>query len=232
VYSRELADRVLEFGVSGKLIRNALVMYDRQTESLWSQVLGKAIRGDLKGQELTFLPSWQTTWEDWKARHPDTLALVKGYRGIRDPYTRYYDSGQAGVLGETFEDDRLSTKEFVIGVQVGSDAVAYPFRYLSEIPVVNDTVGERPVLVVFDAEHASGVVFSREVDGRVLTFEWEEALRLRDKETGSIWDGLNGRAISGELEGATLARVKSTRSFWFGWKDFYPDTRVWGLEGS
>jgi hypothetical protein len=220
--------QVLEFGVSGKLIMNVLVMYDRQTDTLWSQLLGEAVEGELKGQKLEFFPSWQTTWEDWKTRYPETLALVKGYRGNRDPYASYYDSYAAGVIGEEFEDDRLGTKDFVVGVSIGEEAMAYPFWTLNDEPVINDVLNGVLILVVFDAETASGIAFNREVDGRSLTFINNGQLQLRDEETGSTWDALVGEALSGEFIGTTLERVKSTSSFWFGWKDFYPDTGVYG----
>ena len=230
MYSREVAGQVLDFGVSGKLIMNVLVMYDRQTNSLWSQLLGKAVEGKMVGQELEFLPSWQTTWQDWKTRYPDTQVLVKGYRGLRDPYLSYYASGQAGVIGETIRDNRLDTKEFVIGVALGDQAIAYPFRTLNDQPVVNDIIGDQPVLIVFDANNASGVVFEREFDGQTLNFEVVAELQIRDTQSGSIWDGLTGAGLSGEYAGEQLSRVKSTSVFWFGWKDFYPQTRVFGEE--
>ena len=64
---------------------NALVMYDRQTNTLWSQFLGQAVRGDLLGEFLEPIPLTMTTWERWVAEHPDTLALDKGngrYAGL------------------------------------------------------------------------------------------------------------------------------------------------------
>jgi hypothetical protein len=82
VYAREIEGQEFTFGVSGKLIRNVLVMYDRQTGSLWSQLLGEAIDGDMVGASLSFLPSWMMSWKEWKAMHPDTVALDKnGRRG-------------------------------------------------------------------------------------------------------------------------------------------------------
>ncbi len=208
---------------------NVLVMYDRQTDSLWSQLLGKAIRGPLQGTELEYLPAWQTTWEDWKERHPDTLALVKGYTGAFDPYQSYYRSRSPGVIGETRRDDRLETKQFVIGVTDGGAAKAFPFEALNQQPVVNSLVGDLPVLVVFDAETGSGVAFSRLVGGRTLTFKADSLPLLIDSETGSAWDGFSGAALQGEFAGSQLERVKSTTSFWFGWKDFHPSTEVYTL---
>ena len=209
---------------------NVLVMYDRQTKSLWSQLLGKAVQGQLAGTELEFMPSFQTTWADWKERYPNTLALDIGFAGTFDPYESYYRSGATGVIGETIIDDRLYVKEFVIGVEQNGEPAAYPFSVLNDQPVVNDIVGGVPVLVVFDREFGSGVVYSRELGGQVLNFSGGEDLVLTDDETGSTWDGLTGTATSGPLAGEILERVKSTRSFWFGWKDFYPDTRLYGID--
>jgi len=218
------------FGVSGKLIMNVLVMYDRQTGTLWSQLLGEAVEGPLKGTRLEFLPSWQTTWADWKARYPHTLAIQKGYRGSFDPYESYFSSNRAGVIGETLQDERLYVKEFVIGVEQNGEAVAYPYSVLNEQPVVNDQVGGVPILVIFDEDTGSGVVFERFHEGQEMVFRSEAGLTLVDENTGTKWDGLTGEALEGPLAGQALARLKSTRSFWFGWKDFYPQTRVYGID--
>ena len=232
MYSREINGQEYTFGVSGKLIRNVLVMYDRQTGSLWSQLLGEAVEGDLVGTKLTFVPSWMTTWEEWKAMHPDTVALDKGSRvGKRDSYDSYYVSSSAGVIGETFRDERLYTKEFVIGVELGDTAVAYPYSVLNDEPVVNDTVADTDLLVVFNPESAVGIVYNRQVDGQTLTFKADgDSLTLTDEETGSTWDAFSGVATAGSLAGTQLERIKSTTIFWFGWKDFHPDTLLYGIE--
>ncbi len=77
------------FGVSGKLIRNVLVMYDRQTESYWSQLLGESVAGEMVGTKLEFLPSWMMTWSQWKELHPDTVALDKGGRAGQPRFIRW-----------------------------------------------------------------------------------------------------------------------------------------------
>jgi hypothetical protein len=229
VYSRLIDGEEYTFGVSGKLIMNVLVMYDRQTDTLWSQLLGEAVEGPLKGTKLEFVPSWQTTWSDWVSTHPDTIALDKGFGGRYDPYTSYYSGSSSGVIGRENIDDRLYVKEFVVGVEQDNQAVAYPFSVLNDTPVVNDEVGSTPVLVVFNEDTGTGVVYDRRIDGESLTFENSEGLTLTDAETGSLWDGLSGEATSGPLAGQILTRLKSTSSFWFGWIDWYPDTRIYGL---
>ncbi len=229
MYAREIEGREFTFGVSGKLVRNVLVMYDRETESYWSQLLGEAIQGEMAGTRLEFLPSWMTTWGDWKARHPDTLALVKPFAGAGDRYAGYYQSGQTGIMPETIRDDRLYVKEFVVGVELPGDlAKAYPFRALNAAPVVNDAVGEHQLLVVFNVDPLAWAAYDREVAGQLLTFSpGDEPWILTDDQTGTTWDGFSGEAIAGPLAGTTLRRFKSTSSFWFGWTDFHPDTLVY-----
>ena len=233
VFARETGQQTLTFGVSGKLIMNALVMYDHQTDTLWSQFLSRAVEGPLQGTRLELLSALQTDWGTWVDLHPDTLALDKGGRFTTDPYEDYYLAKDAGVLGESRKDDRLHTKEFVIGLEEDGMARAYPFSALNESPVVNDTFQGTPILVVFNANSATGVVFERTVRGRTLTFDpveepTGELSQMVDEETGTLWQALTGKAVEGPLAGTTLEQVPSTYSFWFGWKDFFPHTEVFG----
>ena len=230
MYAREIEGQEFSFGVSGKLIRNVLVMYDRQTESYWSQLLGEAVAGTMIGTKLEFLPSWMMTWEQWKELHPDTLALDKqGRRGGSDSYDGYYTSDRAGVIGKTNDDERLYTKEFVVGVELENSAVAYPFSVLNEESIINDSIDENELLVVFDRHGGTGLVYDRYLDGELLTFsQAAENMTVSDEETGTVWDAFSGEAIDGPLAGKQLDRVKSTIVFWFGWADFHPDTLIYG----
>ena len=230
MYAREVEGQALNFGVSGKLIRNVLVMYDRETESYWSQLLGEAIEGQLRGTKLEFLPSWMMTWSEWKSLHPETLALRKPPGTSVDNYIGYYQSDRTGIIPEHNQDDRLYEKEFIIGVELPDGvAIAYPFRVLAETPIINDDPAGFNLLVVFNREQTAGVVYDRIVAGQLLTFtpDPNDWYLLTDDATGSTWDAFSGLAIAGPLEGTQLTAVKSTSSFWFGWNDFHQDTLVY-----
>ena len=220
------------FGVSGKLIMNALVMYDHQTRTLWSQFLGEGVKGPLTGFELAVIPTTQTTWASWRQLHPDTLVLEQRGRYQSDEYSSYYRDGRAGVLGETREDKRLSRKELVLGVNVEENTKAYPFRVLESQPIVNDSLAGQDVVVFFDDITDTALVYGRKVDGQTLTFRLEgnaagaQAI-LVDDETGSRWMAFTGKAVEGELKGKTLDRRPSHLSFWFAWKDWNPDTELY-----
>jgi Protein of unknown function (DUF3179) len=89
--------QVYSFGVSGKLWANGLIMYDHQTDSLWSHVAGQAITGLMQGTELRMLPATCTDWGTWKGLHPQTLVLDPLKSPHRrdysvDPYEGYYSS--------------------------------------------------------------------------------------------------------------------------------------------
>lgn len=219
---------MLTFGVSGKLLRNVLVMYDRETESEWSQLLGEALTGPLTGAKLDWLPSTMSTWGAWRRQFPDTKALRKP-GPASDPYESYYRSADPGILGEAVRDERLRAKEFVLGVRVGEQAKAYPFRLIEKQAVANDALGGEPLVVVFDGQARMARAWRRVVDGRPLTFEPLSGgdLRMRDRETGTTWSAMGGRALEGRLAGKQLDGVVATVSFWFGWKDFYPHTEVY-----
>ena len=227
VYAREVRGEKLTFAVSGKLLMNGLVMYDRETDSLWSQVSGHAIYGTHDGSQLTILPALMTTWSSWLAEHPETKTLDKnGRQEYRfDPYEPYYGDDSIGLFGRSVNDERLDAKELVIGVNMEGHAKAYPFSSLSESPVLNDEVNGVPLLVVFGSESRSAAVFNRTVNGLALTFEMERG-RLTDVETGSAWSSVTGHAIEGKLAGMRLSAIPAITLFWFAWADFYPDTYV------
>jgi hypothetical protein len=210
---------------------NALVMYDHQTDSLWSHFTGAAITGSFEGTKLEIQPALQTSWGLWKELYPDTLVLDKGVAYRSDGYNFYYASSSAGVIGETRIDDRLYKKEFVLGLIIEGKAKAYAFGDLNKHPVVNDSFAGTDLVVTFDPGSATGGTFSRDIAGRTLTFQPADSGALGsplmvDDETGSLWLMLTGEAVEGDLKGSRLEQLPSNYSFWFAWKDWYPSTQL------
>jgi hypothetical protein len=98
VYDPENGDKRLTFGVSGKIYKSNLLMYDHQTGGLWSQLLQRAITGPLTGTVLAMLPAEHSTWQHWRTQHPDTLVLSldTGFKRDYDldPYKKYVEEGR------------------------------------------------------------------------------------------------------------------------------------------
>jgi hypothetical protein len=239
VYDRRIKGKELTFGVSGKLHANSLIMYDHQTDSLWSHLAGAAVTGPMQGEKLKPLSSMFTKWEIWKKLHPNSKVLSTGRSGflasMRDPYESYYRSPDTGIIPTRLSDQRIYPKEYVLGVVVSGKAKAYPFSVLSRQPVINDTFQAAPLLIVFDTESTTGAIFNRNLDGKTLSFKQiqksgTKAVLLTDDATGSIWDGLTGTASQGPLKDKKLEGIPMTPSFWFGWVDHYPNTELFALK--
>ena len=235
MYDRRIAGKELTFGVSGKLHANNLILYDHQTDSLWSPLVGSAVTGPQKGRKLKLLESLFTRWETWKRLYPGTKVLTTGsttsFGSLRDPYESYYRSPDTGLLSTRLSDNRIYPKEFVLGIVIDGKARAYPFSALSRQPVVNDVFQTVPLLVAFEEESVSAMAFTRRANGHILSFKRtqvteKKGLFLTDDATGSDWDGLTGRAVRGRLKGQKLEPLPATPSFWFGWVDNYPKTEI------
>ena len=208
---------------------NAMVMYDQQTGTLWSQFLGQAVRGDLLGEFLEPIPLTMTTWKRWVEEHPDTLALDKiNGRYTSDSYESYYRNNLAtGVIGQSNSDNRLNNKDLVLGVGFEAGAKAYPFEVLANNRVINDQILGEPSVIYFDDTADTAFAFKSTVNGQKLTFDLareDDRDILIDRESGSKWIAFTGTAYEGPLEGQNLERIHSTASFWFAWTDFYPGT--------
>lgn len=162
MYDRAIGGRTLSFGVSGKLYRNSLIMYDRERDSLWSHLLGAAVDGPMKGTLLETIPSTFTDWESCRRTHPETLVLSPRlapfgmYGG--DAYGGYVESSQTGILGTRRKDPRLEPKEIVLGVMAPA-AKAYALRDLSRHGTIRDTIAGEPVEIVFDDESEQAQAF-------------------------------------------------------------------------
>ncbi len=218
VFDRTLDGDVLSFGVSGRLYKNDLVMQDRETDTLWSQVLGEAIWGAHHGRFLELLPASTTTWGEWRSAHPDTVALARPDTYPIERYAVYpygdYESSDRTLQGRGRVSDTFHAKEWVTGVRGHDDALAVSLKDLRAQGIVNDHLGGTPVVIVF-AEGAPRAYYVEEGNYSLVA----DFLVSPSGETFI--------AATGEGANTTLARPTLIVSFYFAWLDFHPDTRVW-----
>ena len=135
VFAANIADTALVFGVSGLLYNSDVLLYDRNSESLWSQLMGKAIAGKLKGTLLTQLPVEHTSWKDWQTRNKETVVLSRDTGAGRDygrsPYSGYEKTRRLYFNVSNKSPNSYHPKERVIGVEVDGVYKAYPISELS-----------------------------------------------------------------------------------------------------
>ena len=154
--------RTYTFGVSGLLYQSDLLMYDHQTESLWSQIAMEAVTGSMAGQKLRHLFLEHTTWGEWRRTHPETQVLstktgfFRDYN--RDPYLGY--GQRVDLMFPTQNmDSRFHPKAWVVGLEVGGIAKAYPFAELQKgSGTVRDEVNGRSVIIRFNKRAQSALI--------------------------------------------------------------------------
>lgn len=225
-FVRELNGTTVTFGTSGRLYNNNLVMYDRLTKSLWSEMWGEAISGKLTGSVLQRVPIDVISWGEWKVLYPNTLLLTTDTGFSRpygsDPYGSYY-SGPDIFFPLNHQDGRLPVKQIGLGVSINGSNKAYPLNSLNS-RVIQDSVGSQRI-VLFLIANQTARVFNPVVGGRQLHFQYSNG-NFVDDETHSTWD-FNGIAVSGPMVGKTLTRYPTETAFWFAWAAFYPDTQIY-----
>ncbi|MCE0488088.1 DUF3179 domain-containing protein [Ornithinimicrobium sediminis] len=245
-FERELDDHLVTFGTSGSLYNSALVMYDRQTESLWSQIEGRAIAGELTGTELERVPVATVPWSTWVEANPEGWVLSRptgtGRDYGRNPYVGYDEAASEPFLYDGESDPRLPPKERVVAFPDAQEALAVRLADVAEQGAVTVPLDGAEVLLVAGgglassldtsaiadgAEVAATGAFSTVVDERDLSFVADpDGDGARDEQTGTHWDVL-GRGSDGPLAGRQLESVPHVDTFWFAWAAFRPEATIW-----
>jgi hypothetical protein len=145
---------------------------------------------------------WRTDFTKASVDYSEIISGGPGKDGIRSVDEPRYES---------IADARrwLSDRSPVISLDVQGAARAYPLAILMWHEIVNDVVGERPVVVTFCPLCNTALVFERRLDGVTHDFGTTGNLRfsdlvMYDRKTESWWQQATGEAIVGELSGARL----------------------------
>ena len=235
-----------EFGVSGLLLQNNLVMYDRApsgvVETLWPQMLAGGRCGPGEGRELEMVPALEIEWEDWVALHPDTR-VVSSETGFSRDYTQYpygdyeVESNARTLYPQGSLDGRRPPKERVLGIPFeNGGGIAFPFgalRDVGDLVAIHETLGDgqnpgsdEPVVVFWDSEASAAMAYRPSAAGQALTFAVTDGAFV-DMETQTQWS-LEGKALSGPLAGERLEMIPEAYvSFWFAFSTFFENPELW-----
>lgn len=155
VFDALVGDRRRSFGVSGLLYQSDVLMYDRETESLWSQLKMEAFSGPEAGEKLTLFPSEHMTWKAWKEKNPDSSVLSpetghrRNYQG--NAYASYFASDKT-MFPVPMTRKELGNKDWVLGVVMDGEAQAYPVKELPDDKELRDTIAGKTVRLIWDAD--------------------------------------------------------------------------------
>lgn len=180
-------EKVVEFGTSGKLYNSNLVMYDRETDTYWTQIDGKAIVGELTGQELKDVSIDTVVWRDWKKEHPDSevLSQITGYTRPygKDPYGSYYENSNLFFPVEN-EDNRIHSKDVIFGVEDEGKYIAY-----REVDLLKGDIDDT----------ANGIKVTRSPAGIVKVMKGDKEL-VKERDFWFAWYAFHPSTILYEQE--------------------------------
>lgn len=253
-YDRRVADRILDFGTSGELLNSSLVMYDRQTESLWSHFTGQAVAGHLTGAQLDFFPMQTVSFEAFAAAFPNGVVLSSdtGHRRNygSNPYVGYDHPGRIPFLYSGPFDDRLAPMTRVLSVRGDGPTVAIPYDVLAERRVVAFTAGGQDLVALYEPGTASALDAGRISAGRDVgaasvfirpagpfALEPLDGGGFIDTSTGVVFNILGhpaagdpGDSTADSPAGADRARslelVEHLDAFWFAVAAFDPAVEI------
>lgn len=215
------------FSSSGMLYESNKLMFDRQTQTLWNQLLGEPVLGPLveEVKELPLLPIETTKWKDWLQEHPDTdvididTGFFRDYSDGNPSYNRYYLSNTT-LFPTSDVRGPLKPKDRIFGLVEEGFARAYERNMVWEEKVINDMFGDRTIVVVSKGKGFGIKAFERNEHAFSLA---ENAFALVD-ENDTPWEITDETLVSGIEQ---LARLPAHEAFWFGWVINYPDTTVY-----
>ena len=168
-FERHYQGTTYDFGTSGLLRHSDLVMYDRQTESLWQQFTGEAIVGAMTGEQLKMIPAGLIGFEQFQSAYPTGKILSKetGYSRDygRNPYPGYDDIHNNPFLFRDPVDKRLPAMARVVTISDGEYHNAYPVKLLEKLGIIHHQLGNQPLVVFHQAGVSSALDETRIANG-------------------------------------------------------------------
>jgi len=176
-FDADVGGALLKFGVSGLLYNSDVLLYDRRTESLWSQILSQAVAGKMIGKKLRMLPLLQTSWGEWKKLYPNTQVLSQNTGFSRDykrnPYAGY-ETAEGIYFPIKFRSQQYHPKERVLGLTLDGTFKAYPFAELSKQSgrFIDQFAGQDLTVQYNDRERSARIFDSKGAEIPVLNSFW------------------------------------------------------------
>ncbi|MCH7763561.1 MAG: DUF3179 domain-containing protein [Candidatus Marinimicrobia bacterium] len=221
-----------EFGVSGLLYNSNLIMYDRETDSHWPQMLLASAEGSRQGDELVLKSMIETNWSTWKNLFPGSKVVNSqtGYSRNYDsyPYGQYrtcnsFSCGDYIYFPVPPVDSRLPAKTRVLSIITDNIQKAYAINNFEQPTVLNETIDGTQYAVILSANEKLGVAFETSANIFIAVWDIENGEIVLEDVNGNQWNIL-GLSIDGNSDNLITAR--SFISYWFSQAAFYPETEI------
>jgi len=223
----------LIFDIESRLFEGNSILIDRNSGSLWVQMLGMAFDGPLRGRGMPLLPAFWTNWGYASRSFPNAQVLAQPLESKkaygRDPYGNYqrrdsYYQNDILVYPVSRMDRRFHRKTPMLGLEYNNLFVGIDIPYVKKKGVVNFFMGDKALVVVHDTRMDTVRVFDRQIWEKPALFV-KKMGRLKDLGTSSYWSD-DGKCVEGNLQGATMQELFGIYAMWFAWFAMHPETLI------
>jgi hypothetical protein len=224
----------LTFHLAGINNQNFL-MRDEQTGSYWQQISGRAISGPLQGGQLTLIFSDELNFATWKAEEPRGTVLASAPKYASEYEAKDWDvrMKRAPVVIQ-FPEHGMNARDLMLGIRTSGASRGFLYERVIQEKLVKDRVGADAVLLLVGADGQSVRAFRNRIpdvenapDFYRLNAAQPGGALMIDAPTGSEWN-FQGCAVSGREKGVCLERISMLKDYWFDWRNYNPQTSVWG----
>lgn len=231
-YKSDMGGLNLILDAEGRLFEGNAVLIDRNSGSLWLQLLGMAFEGPLRGRGLPTLPVFWTTWTAAKKVYPNAPVLAVPKEGkrayARDPYGNYlkknnYYDNDILIYKVARKDKRFPVKTPMLGIELNGALLAIDIAYVKKKGTVNFFIGNEPMLAVHDRTLDVVRLYNRQLWDKPSLFVFDQG-QLVDLASRSVWNAATGKAIQGNMENASMKQYYGIYSMWFSWFSINPET--------
>ena len=200
---------------SGFRYKDNLVSFDENTNTYWSQMLLKCIKGQFENNFHEQLPMIETKWKNVKKLYPTALVFTPSSINQNSNKTQFKQSSN------TSEDERVFG---VLDVDNISDIKIHIYRkndFENEIKIYQKYIGNNNTVIIGNKELDFIVSFIDSGNSEFAPIQNEFPIIMQDN-SGSKWN-VFGVAVSGSRTGENLSLSKSYLASWWAWKDFYSE---------
>jgi hypothetical protein len=222
----------LTFHLAGINNQNFL-MRDEETGTYWQQISGRAISGPLAGTTLRLIHCDELTFSLWKSEEPQGTLMKDVATFVREYSPRDWDVRMKRTPTViTHAEPGLAARDLMVGAHAGGAARAFPYEAVKREKLILDRVGTEPALVVLGPDNESVRAFSRKLPGGRGVADFYRLTGgdgfLADSIGGSRWN-FQGCATAGTMKGACLTPIEIVQDYWFDWREYNPETTVFGI---
>lgn len=219
-----------EFGVSGLLYKSNLILYDRETDSNWSQLRLECINGSQIGDEPELLNIVETNWGTWRTMYPNTQVLTTNTGYNRNygeyPYGSYRTDNNFFLFNVSPLNPNLPSKERVFAIIDGNKSKVYGFTSFQNGNVIKDTFNGKTFLITGNENIVNAFELTGSVENLDYHYTYNNSEGFFNDSENNNWS-VFGKARSGPRTNWQLIPAKNVVSYWFAIAAFYPNPEIY-----